>query len=635
MSIRRSIVSVTVALVALLGLGAGSAFASYEEIARFPIPINAVAMGVAVDQSLHVMYVAAVTTRTGPDGLVKLNEKGEPQEFAAPKSDVITLSGAEELFPQVAVGNSSHDIYVTLSTGNEVLVLDEEGTITDRITTVEEPRGVAVNGAGDVFVSQRAEGNVLEFSSKGEPLNGGKPVVEGLTHPISLAFNSAGDLYATEEEKALVEFVANGHGGFEPPKTIGTTTAQYVAVDQENNDVFVGEGFGEVQEFSEAGVKIGETFGGGGGGIAVNETSNELYFAAGNPEIFVFAPAVPKQTLTVEVEGHGKAAGGAISCETTGAGSDQGTCSAEEREGAEVVLKDTPESGWAFSKWENCDSEPAPGECKVTIGAVARGVKAVNTEVHGFPLSVSVTGEGKVNGAGISECSSAGGAGCATVAEGPVTLTAKPGPGYVLAGWLGCKKTTGTECTVDVTGASEVTAVFLKEGLTGPIGPTGPTGATGSTGPGGATGASGPKGASGEPGAAGAPGAAGEKGAGGSNGAQGPVGAQGPAGPAGPAGKEGPAGTVQLVTCTKAGRKKKCTTKTVSGTVKFTTSSMQATLSRHGLVYATGAALTAAHGGLSLRLSDRRALRPGRYTLTLISGVGRDERISTEAFMLS
>jgi hypothetical protein len=92
---------------------------------------------------------------------------------------------------------------------------------------------------------------------------------------------------------------------------------------------------------------------------------------------------------------------------------------------------------------------------------------------------------------------------------------------------------------------------------------------------------------------------------------------------------------VQLVTCTKSGRKKKCTTKTVSGTVKFTTSSMQATLSRHGLVYATGAALAGTRGGLSLRLSDRRALRPGRYTLTLISGVGREERISTEAFTLS
>jgi hypothetical protein len=628
MSIRRSIVSVTVALVALLGLGAGSAFASYEQIAKFPT--EGIAMGVAVDQSLHVLYVA-----TYQGELFKFNEKGEPQEFVATKSDAVTLSGTEVLFPQVVVDNSSstskHAIYVTLSTRNEVLALNEKGEITNRIKGVEEPRGVAVNGAGDVFVSQWGEGGVLEFSPTGEPLNGGKPVVEGLTHPSSLAFNSAGDLYAAEEEKALVEFVANGHGGFEPAKTIGTTTAEDVTIDQETNDVFMGETVAKVQEFSEAGAKIGETFKGGEGAIAVNETSNVLYFASGAAEVRVFAPAVPKQPLTVEVEGHGKVTGGAISCETTGAGSDQGTCSAQEAEGAEVVLKDTPESGWAFSKWEGCESEPAAGECKVKVSK-AQSVKALNTELHGFPLSVSVTGAGKVNGAGISECTSAGGAGCVTVAEGTATLTATAAPEYVLAGWLGCKKASADTCEVTVTAASEVTAVFLKEGKEGT------TGKEGKTGPMGPAGNEGKVGAAGNEGHEGKPGSPGEKGSGGTsgtNGTQGPAGAQGPAGPAGPAGKEGPAGTVQLVTCTKAGKKKKCTTKTVSGTVKFTTSSMQATLSRHGLVYATGAAHAGTRGALSLRLSDRRALRPGRYTLTLISGAGRDERISTEAFTLS
>jgi hypothetical protein len=625
MSIRRSIMGVTVALVALLVLGAGSASASYEKIATFNIS-EGFAQGVAVDQSLHVLYVATYQGK-----LFKLNEKGEPQEFAASKEDLVTLSGTEELFPQVAVDSSSHDIYVTLSTSNEVLTLNEEGKITHRITAVEEPRGVAVNGEGDVFVSQYAEGNVLEFTPTGEPLNSGKPVVEGLKHPSSLAFNSAGDLYAAEEEKALVEFATNGKGGFEPSKTIGTTTAEYVAVDQKTNDVFMGETFSKAQEFSEAGAKIGETFAGGGGAIAVNETSNALYFASGGTEVRVFVPAVPKQPLTVEVEGHGNATGGAISCETTGAGSDQGTCSAEEPEGAEVVVKDTPESGWAFSKWEGCESEPAPGECKVTMSQ-AKSVKALNTELHGFPLTVSVTGAGKVNGAGISECSAAGGAGCATVVEGTATLTATAAPEYVLAGWLGCKKASADTCEVTVTAASEVTAVFLKEGKEGT---TGKEGKTGPMGPAGNEGKVGAAGNEGHEGKAGSPGEKGSGGTSGTNGTQGPAGAQGPAGPAGPAGKEGPAGTVQLVTCTKAGKKKKCTTKTVSGTVKFTTSSMQATLSRHGLVYATGAALAGTHGRLSLRLSDRRALRPGRYTLTLISGAGREERISTEAFTLS
>jgi hypothetical protein len=88
------------------------------------------------------------------------------------------------------------------------------------------------------------------------------------------------------------------------------------------------------------------------------------------------------------------------------------------------------------------------------------------------------------------------------------------------------------------------------------------------------------------------------------------------------------------VTCKKVGKKQKCTTKLISGTVKFTTSSARATLSRHGAVYATGTE-RGAHGSMSLRLTPLRRLRPGNYELTLISGAGRHERIRNESFTLS
>ena len=121
----------------------------------------------------------------------------------------------------------------------------------------------------------------------------------------------------------------------------------------------------------------------------------------------------------------------------------------------------------------------------------------------------------------------------------------------------------------------------------------------------------------------------------GEKGAAGAAGAQGPAGPAGAQGGAGPAGKIELVTCTKVKGKQHCRTKLVSGTVKFTTTGLaaQATLSRHGVVYAAGT-VRAAHGRMSLRLLPVRRLRPGRYTLTLISGHGRDESITSESFML-
>ncbi len=171
-------------------------------------------------------------------------------------------------------------------------------------------------------------------------------------------------------------------------------------------------------------------------------------------------------------------------------------------------------------------------------------------------------------------------------------------------------------------------------GRPGPPGPKGEKGQPGEPGINGTNGGRGERGPAGEAGPAGTPG---EKGAAGASGVNGKDGAQGPAGATGPA---GPEGKIELVTCkaVKEGKKKvqQCATKLVSGTVKFTAadSSAQATLSRHGHVYAAGTARAGTHGRMSLRLTPLRKLRPGNYTLTLIGGAGRYETIRREVFTL-
>jgi molybdopterin biosynthesis enzyme len=61
-------------------------------------------------------------------------------------------------------------------------------------------------------------------------------------------------------------------------------------------------------------------------------------------------------------------------------------------------------------------------------------------------------------------------------------------------------------------------------------------------------------------------------------------------------------------------KRKKCTTKFVSGTVKFTTkSAVKASLSKNGLLYARGIA----NKKKGLVFHALRAVRAGRYTLTL------------------
>jgi hypothetical protein len=143
------------------------------------------------------------------------------------------------------------------------------------------------------------------------------------------------------------------------------------------------------------------------------------------------------------------------------------------------------------------------------------------------------------------------------------------------AGGTGCRKTTSTTCELEVTAATEATNVFLKEGKEGPAGGEGPAGRDGSARK---EGKAGVNGTSGQDGAAGGQG---EKDP------AGPIGGQGLAGAHGPAGL---AGRVELVACKKVGKKQKCTTKLVSGTVNFTAtgSPAQVRLSRHGGVYTAG-----------------------------------------------
>jgi hypothetical protein len=166
------------------------------------------------------------------------------------------------------------------------------------------------------------------------------------------------------------------------------------------------------------------------------------------------------------------------------------------------------------------------------------------------------------------------------------------------------------------TGASLTSVSLSGTGGSLPQGPTGPTGPTGPPGPIGTTGQTGPTGT----------------GQTGSTGLTGPVGEAGATGATGATGAPGPAGQIELVVCrtvtkkrTKHGRKvavkvQKCTTRLVSGKVKFTAAShgLKAGVSRAGVTYATGTAAPTGKGRWQIVLTRQiHPLRPGRYILTL------------------
>jgi hypothetical protein len=121
----------------------------------------------------------------------------------------------------------------------------------------------------------------------------------------------------------------------------------------------------------------------------------------------------------------------------------------------------------------------------------------------------------------------------------------------------------------------------------------------------------------------------------GATGAAGPQGPAGLAGLQGPAGPVGPQGAVELVTCRSVApstshkhgathsKVMKCTTKLVSGPVKFTTTGAvsRAVLSHGGVIEARG--IVSGRGGSAILLSTSRRLKAGRYTLALTGPHGR------------
>jgi hypothetical protein len=295
-------------------------------------------------------------------------------------------------------------------------------------------------------------------------------------------------------------------------------------------------------------------------------------------------------TLTITPSGEGEVNGGPIAGCSAGAG----TCSGSVNEGATVTLTATPAFGWRLDGWTGCAPVSGhPEECEATVSADTT-VEAEFGEISGSPLIVWLTGQGTVTST--STGLSCSGEECAGIFEGQVQLEAHPSSGYTFAGWLGCKHSGPATCTVDVTSATEVTAVFLAEGAQGAIGPTGPQGNPGSpgmTGPQGNPGSPGATGPQGSPGANGAQGAKGDTGA---QGAKGDTGATGPQGPTGPNGK---------VTCKVKGKKVTCTVKYAKSS---STQSLHWKLMRgdHAISHGT------TKGALRLDLSN---LRAGHYTL--------------------
>jgi hypothetical protein len=186
-------------------------------------------------------------------------------------------------------------------------------------------------------------------------------------------------------------------------------------------------------------------------GIGVTCT---LTMSAARTVIATFLP-----TLAVTVNGNGNVSGGtgAINC-----GTGATVCASAFLLSSTVTLTATPATGSTFLGWTG-----ACGGTATTCTILMNAAKSVTANFSAGPvtantvaLSVSVVGNGRVTGSGIS-CGLGSTACTANLTLNTnVTLTASPDTGATFTGWGGACSGTTTTCTVAMTIAKSVTATF-------------------------------------------------------------------------------------------------------------------------------------------------------------------------------
>jgi IPT/TIG domain/Collagen triple helix repeat (20 copies) len=609
----------------------------------------------------------AVDSSNGPDkGDIYVDNGKEVLIYSTAGEALGTLTDSEE--PCGVTTDPSGNVYVAFF-GADIKKYDplkepakplNETDFESSLEEVGEVCNIAANAEGDVYAAgYQGTGGVTKYEASqfGTAGKANGTVIDESGTSTTLAVNPVSDNLYVNEQSQVAEYSSAGT----PVEVFGLLRDSHgIAVNDVNGDVYAPEEGGE------------------------RETKGEVI-------IFGSAAAV-KHKLEVSKSGSGAANGKVMSSPV---GIECGLiCEHEFAE--ETVTLTAEEEGAKFIGWTGCDHVVGINKCEVdmteaeTVTAtfeLAPTVSSVSPTSGGTAGGTSVTihGTGFVSGASVM----IGGAATDVDVVGSTEITAvtaahAAGEVEVVVSDTNGTSTGGAKYTYSSEGG------LGPEGTTGPTGPTGstgPTGPIGLTGPTGPAGSTGPKGSTGSEGSAGPTGAVGPIGLGvtviafgpggsecaaeggleiisregvtyvcngtdgvngtsGINGSDGERGLQGPfglAGPVGATGTQGPAGSpgeVELLTC-KAARKGKrrvqeCTTKLVSGTVKFTTTTTaaSATLSRHGHVFAAGRARVDAHGQMRLRLAPLRKLRAGRYTLTLFSGTGSHEQIRREAFTL-
>lgn len=282
-------------------------------------------IGVAVDQSSQVIYVAELTgglSNVEPGQIEQLSPTGVPTA-ASPFA-----TGGEDLFIAVAVNPVTHGIYAYQGEGDTPFGHKGESTLsgfssdgllgTSFHPERSLPGTLAADSSGRVFFPNGEAGSVQIFSSsgtlEGTIVCGGCPG-GGLGEPDAVAFDAGGNLYVVDRAGSGHLFrLAPSSGSYIYSATVqngGGVSA--VAVDTSNGDIFTGNLVGgeyHVIAYDSSGTPF-DDFGtglvspsqleGAHGQLAVNSTTHKLYLSdpgGNNLWLFERIGSIPAPTAT-------------------------------------------------------------------------------------------------------------------------------------------------------------------------------------------------------------------------------------------------------------------------------------------------------------------------------------------------
>jgi hypothetical protein len=161
------------------------------------------------------------------NSVLKYTPNGVKTTFAGP------LSSA----PLALAFGPTGDLYVTLNNGS-VLKITANGTVANFASGLNQPFGIAVDAAGNVYVSDIAANTVFKFNSAGTAVS--FPAGVGINQPNSLTFDRFGNLYVYENgAQQLIKITPAGNvSNFGQSSFVGGLAIAPLAKGDFNSDGF-------------------------------------------------------------------------------------------------------------------------------------------------------------------------------------------------------------------------------------------------------------------------------------------------------------------------------------------------------------------------------------------------------------